>query len=194
MGIMDVDRINLGNLSRHVLTMRDLGHGKAKAIADTLNRTMPDANVEDLAIAFPPTTAADQKRLVGWDVIVDCTAEDGVLRAMAEYPWDGLKIFVSLSMTWQARGLFAFADELASFPATEAIERFMAASEKPGEDAKMLIEGIGCWHPVFPASADDVQLWAAVGTKFIRRAVMQRSRICEHFVQDANGGVERYAA
>jgi hypothetical protein len=194
MGIIDADLMNLGNLSRHTLTMRELGHGKAKALAAALNRTMPDANVEDLTISFPPTKVADRRRLEGWDVIVDCTAEDAVLRAMADYSWDGVKVFVSLSMTWRAQGLFAYADEQASFPATDAIERFLAVSAEPEEDALGLMEGIGCWHPVFPASADDVRLWAAVGTKFIRRAVMQRGRICEHFVQDAYGAIERRAA
>lgn len=99
--------------------MRELGHGKAKALAAALNRMMPDANVEDVTIAFPPAKAAERKRLEGWDVIVDCTAEDAVLRAMADYPWDGVKMFVSLSMTWRAKGLVAYADEQASFPATE---------------------------------------------------------------------------
>jgi len=28
---------------------------------------------------------AERKRLDGWDVIVDCTAEDAVLRAMCEH-------------------------------------------------------------------------------------------------------------
>lgn len=28
-------------------------------------------------------------------------------------------------------------------------------------------EGIGCWHPVFPARADDIALNAALAVKFI---------------------------
>lgn len=194
MGIVDADVMNLGNLSRHALSMRELGHGKAKALAAALNRTMPDANVEDVTIAFPPTKVAERKRLDGWDVIVDCTAEDAVLRAMAEYPWDGVKVFVSLSMTWRAKGLVAYADEQASFPATDALEHFLAASGRPEEESLDLMEGIGCWHPVFPACADDVRLWAAIGTKFIRRAVMERARLCEHFIQDDYGAIKRRAA
>ena len=194
MGLVDADVMTLGNLSRHALSMRELGHGKAKALAAALNRTMPDAKVVDVTIAFPPTKAAERKRLEGWDVIVDCTAEDAVLRAMAEYPWDGVKMFVSLSMTWRAKGLVAYADEQASFPATDAMERFLAASARPEEWALDLMEGIGCWHPVFPASADDVRLWAAIGTKFIRRAVIERGRLCEHFVQDDYGAIVRHAA
>lgn len=194
MGVVDADVMNLGNLSRHALSMRELGHGKAKALAAALNRTMPDANVEDITMAFPPSKAAERKRLDGWDVIVDCTAEDAVLRAMSEYPWDGVKLFVSLSMTWRAKGLVAYADEQASFPATDAMERFLALSARPEEESLDLMEGIGCWHPVFPASADDVGLWAAIGTKFIRRAVIERGRLCEHYVQDEYGAIERYAA
>lgn len=192
-GIVDADRLTVGNLSRHVLTMGELGWGKAKALAAKLNGTMPDANVADFTMAFPPTKEEDRQKLEGWDVIVDCTGEDAVLRAMADYPWDGIKIFVSLSMTWRAQGLVAFADEQIAFPAIEAIDRFLTFSEKPDEET-IGMEGIGCWHPVFPASADDVQLWSAIGTKFIRRAVLERQRICEHFIQDEYGAIERHAA
>lgn len=191
-GIVDADRVGMGNLSRHVLSMRDAGWNKATALAKRLNGAMPDANVSDFGFAFPPSEDVDRKKLDGWDVVVDCTAEDEVLRAMAEFPWDGMKVFVSLSMTWQARGLVAYADEQASFPAIDAIERFVTCSERPDEERLGLMEGIGCWHPVFPASADDVQLWAAVGTKFVRRAVTERRRICEHFIQDAYGAVVRH--
>ena len=193
-GIVDADRLTIGNLSRHVLTMRNLGSLKAKALATELNGTMPDANVVAFEFSFPPTKAEERSELEGWDVIVDCTAEDAVLHAMAAYPWDGVKVFVSLSMTWRARGLFAYADEQASFPALDAIERFIACSEKPDEDTIGMMEGIGCWHPVFPATADDVQLWAAIGSKFVRRAVCERQRMCEHFLQDDFGSVERNAA
>lgn len=193
-GIVDADRLTIGNLSRHKLTMCNLGWTKAKALAAELNETMPDANVDGFEFTFPPSKNEDRQKLEGWEVIVDCTAEDAVLHAMADYTWDGIKVFVSLSMTWRASGLFAYADEQASFPAVDAIERFLASSKKPDDDNIALMEGIGCWHPVFPASADDVQLWAAIGTKFIQRAVLKRQRICEHFIQDEFGGVERYAA
>ena len=174
--------------------MRGLGRVKSTALATELNATMPDARVEALEFSFPPVGIDERRKLEGWDVIVDCTAEDAVLRAMGAYPWDGVKVFVSLSMSWKARGLFAYADEQASFPANDAIERFNACSDRPDEETIGMMGGIGCWHPVFPASADDVQLWAAVGTKFVRRAVLERRRICEHFVQDACGAVERHAA
>ena len=194
LGIVDADTIAIGNLSRHVLTLGDLGWNKAEALAAKLNGTMPDADVTHYPFAFPPRDRVERGELRGWDVIVDCTAEDRVLRAMADYPWDGVKVFVSLSMTWRARGLFAYADEQASFPAVDAMQRFADTSDRPEDETLGLMEGIGCWHPVFPATADDVQLWAAVGTKFIRRAVVERRRMCEIFVQDGSGAVERRAA
>jgi hypothetical protein len=53
------------------------------------------------------------------------------------------------------------------------------------------MEGIGCWHPVFPATADDVNLWAAIGSKFVRRAVIDRRKTAALFVLGEDGGVER---
>ncbi|MCL8000430.1 ThiF family adenylyltransferase [Brucella sp. 21LCYQ03] len=193
-GIVDPDHLTVGNLSRHVLSMNELGFNKANALAKNLNATMPDINVRAFGTSFPPKEESEREKFYGWDVIIDCTGEDSVLRAMADFPWDGLKTFISLSMTWRARGLVAFADEQTAFPAIEAIDHFFDFSEKPDNDTIRTMEGIGCWHPVFPASVDDVQLWAAVGTKFIRRAVLERRRICEHFVQDEYGAIKRHAA
>lgn len=33
-------------------------------------------------------------------------------------------------------------------------------------------EGVGCWHPVFPARADDISMMAAVGVKYLESIVV----------------------
>ena len=53
------------------------------------------------------------------------------------------------------------------------------------------MEGIGCWHPVFPATADDVNLWAAVGTKFVTRSIVDRKTVAALYKQHEDGSVER---
>jgi hypothetical protein len=50
-------------------------------------------------------------------------------------------------------------------------------------------EGIGCWHPVFPATADDIQLWSAIGAKFVRRAIVERRRQCSVYQMSSDGTV-----
>ncbi|WP_235205469.1 ThiF family adenylyltransferase [Bordetella bronchiseptica] len=189
--LLDDDRMLIGNLSRHILTMADAGHLKAERMAARLNMVAPDAEVVALPFAFPPTEAAQIKRLEGWDVVVDCTASDAVLHAMGNFPWVTERLFVSLAMTWEAKGMFAYSASETGFPAIDAMERFAAVSPPPDIERIGDMEGIGCWHPIFPATADDVNLWGAIGSKFIRRAVLDRAKVAAIFVQREDGSVDR---
>ncbi|NRB55835.1 MAG: ThiF family adenylyltransferase, partial [Salinicola sp.] len=63
MALLDNDRMLIGNLSRHMLTMADAGCLKAERVAARLNMAAPDANVIALPFAFPPTMDAHIKKL-----------------------------------------------------------------------------------------------------------------------------------
>lgn len=190
MGLLDYDKMLIGNLSRHLLTMADAGHFKAERMAERLNMGAPDAQVLALPFVFPPVMSTQIKKLEGWDVVVDCTASDSVLHAMGSFPWLTERLFVSLAMTWKAKGMFAYSASETGFPAIDAIERFSTVAPPPDIERVGEMEGIGCWHPVFPATADDVSLWGAIGSKFIRRAVLDRAKVAVIFIQQEDGSVE----
>lgn len=191
MGLVDADTMLVGNLSRHALTMADAGWEKAKAMAARLNLASPDAEVEAFPLSFPPEKAKDADQMRRWDVVVDCTASDAVARAMGEFQWGGERLFVSLAMTWEARGLFAYSASETAFPAVDATESFVEASPAPDGENVGDMEGIGCWHPVFPATADDVSLWGAIGAKFVRRAIVDARRQAVLYTQKEDGSVDR---
>ncbi|CRX67757.1 unnamed protein product [Stenotrophomonas maltophilia] len=191
MALLDEDTLAVGNLSRHLLTLSDVGQSKAQRMAKRLNAAMPDAQVTAMNFSFPPLNAEDARALSSWDVVVDCTASDAVLKAMEVFDWGVDRTFVSLAMTWQARGLFAYAATGASFPAAEVLARFLAAAPPGDLEDVGEMEGIGCWHPVFPATADDVNLWAAVGTKFVTRSIVDRKTVAALYKQHEDGSVER---
>jgi len=190
LAVMDGDLLDVGNLCRHVLTMEDVGRNKAIALAARLNRAAPDARVVPFASQFPPSDAF-ARQLRSYDLIIDCTAEDSVLRAMEAFEWRSDKLFVSLGTTWRAEGLFAFATKAQAFPADAVIARYaeFPAPKMDIDDAG--VEGIGCWSPVFPAGADDIQLWAAVGVGFIRRSVESSTTASTYYVRRDDGSVER---
>lgn len=191
LGILDYDWVMMGNLSRHTLSMQAVGHKKAKALAAHLNECMPDAKVRAFDTVFPPHNEQLKQAVRSYDVIVDCTGDDAVLDALASFDWKSEKLFVSLAMTWRAEGLCAYAASESSFPAIDAKSQFAASPTPSVNDLDAHIEGIGCWHAVFPATADDVQLWGAIGSKFIRRAVLSPGRHYEYFRQMPDGTVER---
>jgi hypothetical protein len=103
-------------------------------------------------------------------VILDCTGEDQLLTALNAYNWPRTRRFVSLSLGWRGARLYAFGCRSSYFPDHVFREAYKPWREvenqaRVGED--MPWEGIGCWHPVFPARADDVSMGAALGVKFI---------------------------
>ncbi len=191
MGILDPDILDVGNLTRHVLGMDAVGHDKATALANALSLIMPDADVKGIVASFPPDAKelADELRL--FDVIIDCTGSDAVLDAMAEFDWEGEKIFVSLAMTWRAEGLLVFTASEATFPAIDAKESFHELDVPPTDFGDARMEGIGCWHPVFPATAADVRMWSAIGARAILEATRHPERRCLYYRQGFDGTVEK---
>ncbi|MDW9627178.1 ThiF family adenylyltransferase [Sinorhizobium meliloti] len=191
MGVIDADRLDVGNLTRHALGLDAVGHNKAKALASALNLIMPDANAAAFESSFPPIDGDVADQLRAFDVIVDCTGSDAILDAMSEFEWGGEKLFVSLAMTWKAEGLLVFTASESAFPKIDAKERFSSVDVPPTDLQDARIEGVGCWHPVFPASAADVRLWSAVGSKAVGRAMRSPERRCEYFRQTEDGALER---
>ncbi len=191
MGILDPDILDVGNLTRHVLGMDAVGHDKAVVLANALSLIMPDADVRGIVASFPPGNNELADELRSFDIIIDCTGSDTVLDAMAEFDWGGEKTFVSLAMTWRAEGLLVFIASEASFPAIDAKESFyeMEVPSTDFGDARM--EGIGCWHPVFPATAADVRMWSAVGARAILEAMRRPERRCLYYRQGFDGTVEK---
>ncbi len=191
MAIMDGETINAGNLVRHVLTMADVGHNKADALVQKLNGVSPNAKLRSMPHRFHAGLADDVADAIrSHDVIVDCTGSDDLLEDLATFEWRSEKIFVSLSMTWGAEGLLAFSAREEIFPVIDAKQRFATAPAPAVRYAEANVESIGCWHPVFPADADDVQLWAALGTKFIRQAIIAPTRILRYYRRTHDDGTE----
>ena len=187
--VMDNDLLEVGNLSRHTLGISSCGHGKAEAVAKHLDDCAPDIKAEFFKADFPPSERPVVDAILKCDVIIDCTGSDSVLEGMADFDWKSEKVFISLSIGWGARTFFCFAASETSFPVIDALERFRKHIPfRPDVDTANR-EGIGCWHPVFPATADDIQLWSAIGAKFVRRAIVERRRQCAVYQMSSDGTV-----
>jgi len=190
-GVMDGEILVTGNLVRHVLSMNDVGHAKADALVRKLNSVSPNAALQSFPMRFDRGMASDfAENVRGYDVIVDCTGSDDTLEHLSDFDWQDEKTFISLSMTWGAEGLLAFCAKEGSFPVIDAKNRFAKAGAPAVRHDEANVEAIGCWHPVFPASSDDVQQWAALGSKFCRAAIIDSTRCLRYFRRNASDGVE----
>ncbi len=172
--LMDGDSLAAGNLMRHTLTVCEVGSNKATALAARLNHTGIHAEVQAIAQAFPPQHDEGRQLIADCDLVVDCTADDDVLRFLETYQWDRNLDFTTLSVGFAACSLYCFSARGDSFPRPVFLEQFTPHWERERCEHpldELPWEGIGCWHPVFPARIDDIWLMASVAAKFIAGTV-----------------------
>ncbi len=174
--IIDHEKLEMGNLRRHVLTAEEVGQYKARALATRLNSVSPFARVRYVAGWFPQRLDEDRSALHDADLIIDCTANEDVIGHLARQKSNGRKrwFFVG-SLGVDARRLFLYSEHAEQPDAA----RYKVAMREPFAEEKNLIaerglaamHGAGCWNPVFPARWSDVQILAAEMLKGIERGV-----------------------
>ena len=168
--ICDGDTLHAGNLVRHTLTMESAGFNKALELTRKLNTSSPHAQVEAFGnyILYggqtPPTPLAD------CDLIIDCTGSDEALIRLGQIEFSNCTAFASVSLGMFGRRVFVFIASGVKFPLNrfqEAVSPWIIKEKDEYVGAQLPWEGIGCWHPLFPARVDDVWMMAAAAVKTI---------------------------
>lgn len=177
--LFDSETVVAGNVCRHVVTLLDVGTGKVHAVAKRLVQISPFVNVTEVGGQLAGNEQAVVATLEPYDVIVDCTASDDAMTVLAQGWWPTPRTFASFSMGFGGQRLFSFGvtghqfphdkfrTELAPWLRDEAI--MWAGTEE-------VLEGAGCWSPLFPARYDDVVIAAAVSVKELDTFVARRPR------------------
>lgn len=169
MTILDDDIVRAGNLVRHTLCIGDIGGGKATRLARRLNSVSPHAKVEgaDLSFVFGDElirTIVDKHTLV-----LDCTADDGVANDLSQFTWTSGTLVVSFALSFEAERLYVYAQR----DCFDSSKMFSSIRPNIEEDLvrhppeKFPREGIGCWHPVFPARIEQVLQAACRAVSFL---------------------------
>lgn len=175
MSVIDPDRLEIGNLVRHTLDLEDLKSAKASALARRLNSCSPYARVDAYVGKFPDIDDDASDVIRKADLIVECTGEDSVLRALQDFPWQPGQIVSSLSLGYAAERLYCYVANGSDFRADSFGQQFRPwwdeeiTTHPPSEYPR---EGIGCWHPVFPASGADVSMMAAIAVRHLAQVIM----------------------
>jgi hypothetical protein len=170
---MDTDRLEAGNLVRHTLGFPAVRSPKAKALAEHLRSISPDLEVHSVCASLDTTDAKSQQLVKQCNTIIDCTASNDVIAMLGKLRWDSSRLFFSASFGFKARRVFCFCATGHSFPSARFWELAGGWIHREHEELQKLAlprEGIGCWHPVFPARADDVFLAASVVVKSLEQA------------------------
>lgn len=167
--VMDGDRVEIGNMARHTLTLQDVGENKATALAERLQSLSPHTQVTGIPQSFPPDTTSSE--IESAEIVIDCTASDAVLQSLQNFEWPNPVLFASASMGRRANRLFWFT----AYSYTLPHHRFRTAYEPwgqqeqvewvDGEDA--VPERVGCWHPASVMRMDRIAMWAGAITRLL---------------------------
>lgn len=172
--IADKDLFEKGNLARHTLTLDDIGFNKAERLEARLNRLSPYVHASAITryIALDNDGKCNDD-LSRYDCIVDCTGSNEILNVLSTCVKSDSTIIVSISIGFGANNLFIALHSGLLFPTNDFMNTLRPYLEMQEEEVReapnLAVEGIGCWHPVFPARSDDVWLAAATAVKAIDR-------------------------
>lgn len=168
---LDKERFTAGNLCRHVLTLSSLGQSKAAALSTHLCEV--NAHITPAHISASFELGEDGKPTVdlsSYNLIIDTTGEDSVLQVLNACEFERAKTLISASVGLGAKRLYFSAIKTKRPNFNDFLETVRPYCEKDTVDqdlSKLPREGLGCWHPLFPARSEDIWLAAGTVTKLI---------------------------
>jgi hypothetical protein len=171
--IVDNDTVEIGNLVRHTTLLADLDQPKAQAIAQRLRAISPHVKVTVIINSFLKLSLSETECVKQCGVIIDCTADDTVIYHLSQFDWQSQRLFISFSLGFKARRLYCYSSYSTVFPHDsfrDLIGRWLIKEREEMGDFEFPQEGIGCWHPIFPARIDDVWMFAGLAIKWIEKA------------------------
>lgn len=178
--VVDSDIFEVGNLSRHVLNVGNIGELKELSLCSYLNSLNPHANIEvindTLTIneEFKTNIALDK-----YDIIIDCTGENSVLDVFQKANFRKSHIIASISVGLGAKHLYMTIMNGNTFNFSsfyKLISSYIQSERDLFDNYNLPRNGIGCWHPTFPGRSDDVWIAASAATKAIENYIITKSK------------------
>lgn len=174
--IMDSDFLEAGNIVRNTLTLKDTMKYKVDSLMKRLNEVSPHSKIKVVREKFPSKVdkSIDPK---DFDVVLDCTGEDETIFYLSQYKFDKHKTFLSISLGYGAKRLFVFCSkghEINHSAFVRLMQPWLGKEQSDTLNIEFPRQGMGCWHPVFPARADDVWLMVSTAFKSIEKAIVAK--------------------
>ncbi len=175
--LVDGDLLQPGNVCRHTATLVEVGKAKVQVVAQRLRQISPSARVTEVLEDLRGTPQSIVQQFEEYDVVVDCTASDDALRLLATAWWSIPRVLASFSMGYGAKRLFSFGVSGHRFPHdvfAMSIRPWLEHEAQIWANSEEVLEGAGCWSPLFPARHDDVVMQAATCMKELESLVAKR--------------------
>ena len=194
--IMDDDIYSIGNSARHILTIDSVDKFKVDELAKRFNSINPNIDIKSIKSML---TRENIEIINKYDIILDCTANADVLYLLSIYEAKKKKKFFSISFGYKAEVLYFSYQRGYRFDMNEYIDKFgatMKENQMEIHDEDLPWEGTGCWSPVFPAMAADVQLVASISTGILKTIIEQDSYDKRYYIYkkviDENGVIKGF--
>lgn len=179
MSIMDSDLYQIGNTCRHTLILNDIFKSKETALVDRLNQISPHAEIN---VINKKLSLNDEDKpninLDKYNFIIDCTGSDDVLEVLNNVELKKNTILASISISLKAKHLFIALYNNIKYDFSlfyKKIEEFIFEDNSKCDINDLPRDGIGCWHPTFPARSEDIWLIAGTAVKIIESYILRRS-------------------
>lgn len=197
--IADFDLLEIGNLCRHTLSLSDVGEIKEDSLGKHLNRINPNAIVDVInkKLNFDENYQSNID-LEKYDIIIDCTGSKAILEGFNHVKLKCKHILASASVGFGAKRLYLSMMKECTFDFSlffKLISTYLQEEKIYYDDFELPRDGIGCWHPTFPARSDDIWLAAATAVKNIENYILNGSDENVSFVYEqkqADGYFEGY--
>jgi hypothetical protein len=163
--LIDGDSIEAGNICRHINTLDEIGKNKVEAVGRRLRQISPNVRVTETRDRFAGTKQQVEEMLGPFQVICDCTGSNAVLSNLGLGWWSIPRVFTSFSLGFEARRLFSYCCKGFEFPVSEFMEKvnpFLGMDAENWSSKGEVLEGAGCWSPLFPARYDDIVMAATI--------------------------------
>ncbi|MDP2644042.1 MAG: ThiF family adenylyltransferase [Desulfobacterales bacterium] len=171
--LIDSDDLTAGNLTRHILLLENVTKKKSVCVADRLRSINPFIRVSSHPYSFP----LKDDLLKDVDVIIDCTASNDVLHYLDQADTGKGALLITLSISMGAKRLYMYSCFMKKYTAKDYFDEMQYWFRKDHEEFQHLElprEGVGCWHPVFPALGVDVVLLVANAVKLIVNQIVAK--------------------
>jgi len=178
LSIADSDIFKVGNLSRHTLNLNSIGSDKCTSLCSHLNTITPHAEIKpitnQLLLNFENSALHTNIDIESFDIIIDCTGEDSVLNTLSSIELKRPHCLISVSVGFGAKRLYINMQNNTNYSFDEFykfISPYTEADLKEIDENSLPRDGIGCWHPTFPARSDDVWMAASIAVKNIEKYI-----------------------
>jgi len=171
--VLDHEKLEIGNLARHTLSLSDIGKTKVSALGARLRNISPHVTVHEIAEKFERLSPQSPGTVGLCDIVLDCTGSDDVAYHLEHFTWSNLPVFCVISVGLQARRLYVLVASRECFPTAFFLRHVEKWLRKDGDEYDggplPVSGGIGCWHPAFPARVDDMWLLASTAIKYLEQ-------------------------